>query len=131
MRPKLFAGRNSHQITGAGMKNSYHATKVRGMRSSLCTWLLAAAALASDSDRIAGEAHLAANAQADGVIVKPSGLQYKILASGSATGDSPGSNSPCVCHYKGTLVDGTEVNLSGPSSRSPDHMLALYLQHPY
>jgi len=72
------------------------------MRSSLGTWLLAAAALASDSDRIAGEAHLAANAQADGVIVKPSGLQYKILASGSATGDSPGSNSPCVCHYKGS-----------------------------
>eukprot|EP00211_Chloroparvula_japonica_P015909 CAMPEP_0119133064 /NCGR_PEP_ID=MMETSP1310-20130426/12917_1 /TAXON_ID=464262 /ORGANISM="Genus nov. species nov., Strain RCC2339" /LENGTH=209 /DNA_ID=CAMNT_0007123737 /DNA_START=98 /DNA_END=730 /DNA_ORIENTATION=- len=52
-----------------------------------------------------GEAFLEANAQKPGVHVTPSGLQYKILESGSG-GFHPTVNSPCSCHYHGTLISG-------------------------
>jgi FKBP-type peptidyl-prolyl cis-trans isomerase FklB len=57
-----------------------------------------------------GEAFLAENAKKPGVITLPSGLQYKVLASG--TGKTPTSNEVVKAHYKGTLIDGTEFDSS-------------------
>jgi FKBP-type peptidyl-prolyl cis-trans isomerase FklB len=57
-----------------------------------------------------GEAFLAENAKKPGVIVLPSGLQYKVLTSG--TGKSPTTNDVVKAHYKGTLIDGTEFDSS-------------------
>jgi FKBP-type peptidyl-prolyl cis-trans isomerase FklB len=46
-----------------------------------------------------------------GVITLPSGLQYKVLKHGSGA-FHPTVNSPCECHYAGTLIDGTEFDSS-------------------
>lgn len=51
-----------------------------------------------------GEAFLNTNKDKPGVVVSPSGLQYKIERVG--TGISPTENDEVEVHYKGTLVDG-------------------------
>lgn len=50
------------------------------------------------------------NKQAEGVQVLPSGLQYKVLASGE--GPSPGPTDRVKAHYRGQLIDGTEFDSS-------------------
>jgi FKBP-type peptidyl-prolyl cis-trans isomerase len=57
-----------------------------------------------------GETFLAENKKKDGVITTASGLQYKIETKGS--GKPPTSNDTVVCHYRGTLIDGTEFDSS-------------------
>jgi FKBP-type peptidyl-prolyl cis-trans isomerase FklB len=57
-----------------------------------------------------GDAYLAANKAKEGVKTLPSGLQYKVIKSGS--GPSPGLNDTVVAHYHGTLVDGTVFDSS-------------------
>ena len=39
------------------------------------------------------------------------GLRYKVLEKGSGA-FHPKVNSPCLCHYGGTLIDGTEFDSS-------------------
>jgi len=58
----------------------------------------------------AGKAFLAANKEKEGVVELSSGLQYKILRSG--TGEFPKSNSNVVVHYVGSLMDGREFDSS-------------------
>lgn len=57
-----------------------------------------------------GEAFLKENKKDDNVIVTASGLQYKVLESGS--GATPDLNSTVETHYEGTLVDGTVFDSS-------------------
>jgi FKBP-type peptidyl-prolyl cis-trans isomerase FklB len=57
-----------------------------------------------------GEKFLAENKTKDGVITLPSGLQYKVLKSG--TGATPTVMSQVTTHYKGTLVSGDEFDSS-------------------
>ena len=59
------------------------------------------------ASKVKGEsqAFLNANKTAPGVIVKPSGLQCKILATGK--GKAPAATSSVTVHYTGKLVDGT------------------------
>eukprot|EP00501_MAST-03F_sp_TOSAG23-6_P001257 GSMAST32.ASY1.ANO1.1303.1 assembled CDS len=59
-----------------------------------------------------GQAFLEENGKKEDVVVLPSGLQYKILKSGPSPGKSPTADSPCSCHYKGTLIDGTKFDSS-------------------
>ena len=66
--------------------------------------------LAKASDE-KGIAFLEKNAQKPGVITLPSGLQYKILQSGTGP-FHPGPGSMCKCHYHGTLIDGTVFDSS-------------------
>jgi hypothetical protein len=49
----------------------------------------------------ANVAWLVANAKKEGVITLPSGLQYKILASGPKSGQRPKASDRCSCHYEG------------------------------
>lgn len=58
----------------------------------------------------AGEDFLSANKAKEGVIVLPSGLQYKVLKAGA--GDSPDDNDVVKVHYTGTLIDGTVFDSS-------------------
>jgi FKBP-type peptidyl-prolyl cis-trans isomerase len=53
---------------------------------------------------------LAKNAQTAGVQTTPSGLQYKVLKQG--TGATPALTDKVRCHYRGTLLDGTEFDSS-------------------
>ncbi len=57
-----------------------------------------------------GEAFLAKNLQQEGVKATESGLQYKILKSGD--GAVPKLTDVVSCHYRGTLIDGTEFDSS-------------------
>ena len=61
-------------------------------------------------NRKAGEAFLAKNLQQEGVKATPSGLQYKVVESGD--GATPGPADVVSCHYRGTLIDGTEFDSS-------------------
>lgn len=57
-----------------------------------------------------GETFLAENKTKEGVIILPSGLQYKILKAGD--GPKPTLDQTVKCHYRGTLIDGTEFDSS-------------------
>jgi FKBP-type peptidyl-prolyl cis-trans isomerase len=58
-----------------------------------------------------GEAWLAQNATQPGVIVEPSGLQYKVIEPGA--GDKPDANDRVFVAYTGTLIDGTVFDSNG------------------
>ena len=55
----------------------------------------------------AGRAFLTQNARAPGVKVTPSGLQYKVLKSGPASGRMPRGEDEVSVNYEGQLLDGT------------------------
>lgn len=57
-----------------------------------------------------GEAFLKENAAKEGVVTRPSGLQYKVLTEG--TGKSPKATDTVLVHYAGTLINGTEFDSS-------------------
>jgi FKBP-type peptidyl-prolyl cis-trans isomerase len=63
-----------------------------------------------EKNRKEGEDFLAANKTKEGVVVLPSGLQYKILKAGD--GPKPTAADTVVCNYKGTLIDGKEFDSS-------------------
>ena len=64
----------------------------------------------AEKNRKAVEAFVAENVKKEGVITLPSGLQYKVLKQGD--GKMPTPDDHVVCHYRGTLVDGTEFDSS-------------------
>jgi FKBP-type peptidyl-prolyl cis-trans isomerase len=57
-----------------------------------------------------GQKFLAENAKKPGVKTTASGLQYKVIASGS--GKQPTLDSTVTTHYRGTLIDGREFDSS-------------------
>jgi FKBP-type peptidyl-prolyl cis-trans isomerase FklB len=63
-----------------------------------------------EANKKEGEAFLTANKAKDGVVTLPSGLQYKVLTSG--TGPKPAASDSVVCNYRGTLIDGKEFDSS-------------------
>jgi len=58
----------------------------------------------AEANKAAGEAFLAANKAAPGVVVTESGLQYIVLTEG--TGAVPAATDRVKVHYHGTLTDG-------------------------
>lgn len=70
----------------------------------------AAAAEAGKAAKAAGEAFLAENGKKEGVVTLPSGLQYQVLKEGY--GKKPSATDQVVCHYEGTLIDGTVFDSS-------------------
>ena len=70
----------------------------------------AAAAEAGKAAKAAGGAFLAENGKKDGVVTLPSGLQYQVLKEGD--GKKPSATDQVVCHYEGTLIDGTVFDSS-------------------
>ena len=73
-----------------------------------------------------GEQFLQANKSKEGVITLPSGLQYKVLVEGSGL-KRPLVDTPCDCHYLGTLIDGTQFDSSfdrgKPSTFAPNQVI--------
>jgi len=70
----------------------------------------AQAAAIAEKNKAEGEAFLAKNKTAEGVVTLPSGLQYKILKAGE--GKKPVLEDTVVCNYRGTLINGTEFDSS-------------------
>lgn len=70
----------------------------------------AAQAEAAQAFKKDGEDFLEANKKNEGVVVLPSGLQYKVLKSGS--GKKPSATSQVKCHYEGKFIDGTKFDSS-------------------
>ena len=64
----------------------------------------------STAAKAEGEAFLAANKTKEGVKVTASGLQYKVIKSGS--GKTPAATNEVTVHYAGTLINGTEFDSS-------------------
>ncbi len=58
----------------------------------------------TEAKKAEGEKFLATNATAEGVIVTPSGLQYKVIK--AAEGPKPTAKDTVKVHYTGTLLDG-------------------------
>ncbi|RZJ36961.1 MAG: FKBP-type peptidyl-prolyl cis-trans isomerase [Brevundimonas sp.] len=66
----------------------------------------------ADANLAAGQAFLAENAKAEGVQTLPGGIQYKVIQSGPAGGESPDSNDLVRVDYEGSLTDGTVFDSS-------------------
>jgi len=60
----------------------------------------------------ANAAYLAANAKKPGVMVQPSGLQYKIIKSGY--GQRPAATDKVQVYYSGALINGTVFDSTEP-----------------
>lgn len=72
---------------------------------------------AGDKAKGEGDAFLAANKAKEGVKTTASGLQYKVLTEG--TGATPTTADTVSCHYRGTLVNGTEFDASRKHGDQP------------
>jgi FKBP-type peptidyl-prolyl cis-trans isomerase FklB len=64
----------------------------------------------ADQNSKQAQQFLAQNKQQPGVTTTASGLQYKVLKQGA--GASPALTDTVRCHYRGTLLDGTEFDSS-------------------
>ena len=80
------------------------------LQKAMMVKLAAAAKVAAEKNKAEGEAFLAANKAKEGVVTLPSGLQYKILTTGS--GSKPTLEDTVVCQYRLSLVGGKEVDSS-------------------
>ena len=67
-----------------------------------------------------GREWLAQNAEKDGVVQLPSGLQYRVLKPCALReARSPKLRTSCEVHYRGTLLDGTEFDSSKKKGNAP------------
>lgn len=81
-------------------------------------------AKALETSAKAAEFFMTSNARKDGVHTLPSGLQYEVVQSGPAGGETPDSNDWVKVDYEGKLTDGTVFDSSfgrgAPAIFSPD-----------
>jgi FKBP-type peptidyl-prolyl cis-trans isomerase FklB len=85
-------------------------TEVQSFRETMTVKQEAKAKALADKNKAEGEAFLAKNAKEPGIVVRESGLQYKVLKEG--TGPTPKADAIVSVHYRGTLLDGTEFDSS-------------------
>ncbi len=64
----------------------------------------------AEKNKAEGDAFLEENSKKEGVVVLPSGLQYKVLKEG--TGPKPKPTQTVMTHYEGRLIDGTKFDSS-------------------
>jgi FKBP-type peptidyl-prolyl cis-trans isomerase len=83
------------------------AASVRIVLALTCVMIASACAKDPTVAEMQGKAFLARNAHAPGVHVTASGLQYKVLASGAASGRAPREEDQVQVNYEGRLLDGT------------------------
>ena len=80
----------------------------------------------AEANLAAGRAFLASNAENEGVVETPDGLQYRILRAGE--GATPTAESRVVVHYRGRLLDGTEFDSSYGRGEPTEFMLGAVIQ---
>ena len=79
---------------------------------SLLIFLAGLIATVSAGTNQEGLAFLKAKETEEGVVKLESGLLYKELRPGNGSTKKAKINTPCKCHYAGTLIDGTEFDSS-------------------
>jgi FKBP-type peptidyl-prolyl cis-trans isomerase len=92
-------------MTDEEMKTSLTAltTQIRAKQTAMLKEL-------TEKNKAEGDVFLLDNRSKEGVVVLPSGLQYKILKAGD--GPKPAASDSVVCNYKGTLINGKEFDSS-------------------
>lgn len=88
-------------MTEAEMKTAMEALQAKQMKAQTEI---------GEKNKKAGEAFLEANKKKEGVVVLPSGMQYKVLTKG--TGKKPTAKDTVSVNYRGTLIDGKEFDSS-------------------
>jgi peptidylprolyl isomerase/FKBP-type peptidyl-prolyl cis-trans isomerase FklB len=87
---------------------------------------------ADPASEAAGKAFLAKNAKAPGVVVLPSGLQYRVVRSGPAGAPSPHLRDEIKINYEGTLQDGTVFDSTfqrgAPAVMPLDHLVPGWME---
>ena len=80
----------------------------------------------------AAKTFLAANGKAAGVVTLPSGLQYRIVQSGPATGRKPLKGDEVKVHYEGKLLDGKVFDSSyergAPAAMPIDALIPAWIE---
>ena len=79
--------------------------------------LKAKRAVIAERNKAKGDEFLAENCRKPGVVSLPSGLQYKILKTG--TGAKPSSEDRILVNYKSMLIDGSEYESSDNKASGP------------
>lgn len=67
---------------------------------------------AAERNRLRGQEFLAANKAREDVQILPNSVQYRVIQAGS--GPTPEDGDTVLCHYRGTLLDGTEFDATVP-----------------
>ncbi|MBS0657672.1 MAG: FKBP-type peptidyl-prolyl cis-trans isomerase [Verrucomicrobia bacterium] len=98
--------------SGAGLKLSDKEMEeaLQAMSAEISKKAAAKAKEAGEANKKEGDAFLAANKSKEGVQVRPSGLQYKVLKEGN--GATPKATDTVKVHYRGTLINGKEFDSS-------------------
>lgn len=76
-------------------------------------------------NKAAGEKFLAENKTKEGVVILPSGVQYKVITEGK--GAKPTKDDQVKVNYKGTLIDGTEFDSSAKQGGQPAQFGVSYV----
>jgi FKBP-type peptidyl-prolyl cis-trans isomerase len=86
------------------------ATTLKDYRTEQARGVAHAKQMLAEKNGQAGAVFVAQNVKKNGVVTLPSGLQYKVLKIGG--GKRPTLEDVVECHYRGTLLDGTEFDSS-------------------
>ena len=132
--PRLKGIDIDYAALSAGIKDSAAGNKplmtdqeIETSLNALQKMMMAAAdaenSAAGAKNQKAGDDFLAANGKKDGIKTTASGLEYKVIKSG--TGKSPKSSDTVSVNYKGSLISGKEFDASGaePVSFPVDHVI--------
>lgn len=93
-----------------GKETQLSMEEMRGAMVSVRQKIQALQTEKTNAAKSAGEAFLAANKTKEGIITLESGVQYKILDSGS--GKQPKATDSITAHYQGTLISGAVFDSS-------------------
>jgi len=110
--PAIFARALTDALSGSKTLLTADEAKaiITELQKAMMAKQAAEAKVVGDKNKAEGDAFLAANKAKEGVVALPSGLQYRVLTTG--TGTKPTLDSTVVCHYRGTLIDGKEFDSS-------------------
>jgi FKBP-type peptidyl-prolyl cis-trans isomerase FklB len=110
--PDVFTRALKDALTGAKtlMTDAEAKAVITELQKAMLAKAAADAKVVGEKNMKEGEAFLTANKAKAGVVVLPSGVQYRVLTAG--TGPKPTLEQTVVCQYKGTLIDGKEFDSS-------------------
>jgi FKBP-type peptidyl-prolyl cis-trans isomerase len=109
--PKALVAGFSEGFAGkAALNETELQNALEELRTTMAARIEARQKVAGEKNLKAGAEFLAANAKKDGIMTTASGLQYRVMKSG--TGPSPKNTDIVEVHYHGTLIDGTVFDSS-------------------